>query len=141
MRLNKILSLLPVATLMLVASMPAQAQSGFGFGFTKFGKHSAVSVGFSSGFGGGYAHHRPGRIVVVEPVRRFVPGHYETRCVDVWVPGCVKQVYVEPVYHSCVDPYGNVTRILIREGYFKTIQEPGHFETRCTEVWVPGHYV
>ena len=38
-------------------------------------------------------------------------------------------------------PCGNVSRVLVREGYFKVIQKPGHFETRHVQVWVPGGYV
>jgi hypothetical protein len=135
MRLNKILAILPVAIIIMAGSIPAQAQGGFGFGYSKFGKHSAISVGFSSGF------RHPGRVIVVDPVRRFVPGHYETRCTEVWVPGCVKEIYVEPLYETLVDHCGNVTRVLVREGHFKTIRTPGRFETRCTEIWVPGCYV
>jgi hypothetical protein len=137
MRLNKILSILPIATVILVASIPAQAQGGFGFGFSKFGKHSAVSVGFTTGL---RPIHRG--VVVVDPIpaRCFVPGHYETVCSEVWVPGCSRRVYVDPVYDTCVDPCGNVTRVLIREGGFKVIQDRGHFETRCSQVWVSGGY-
>src|SRR5687767_11008412 len=130
MRLNKILSVLPVATFLVVAALPAQAQGGFGFGFSKFGKKSAISVGVHSG-------------PIAQPlsIRRPIhhsPGRFVTRCVEVWVPGCSKTVYIEPVYDTVVLPCGTVTRVLIREGYFKVIREPGHFETRCTEVWVPG---
>ena len=137
MRLNKILSVIPIATFMVVAALPAQAQGGFGIGFTKFGKKSAVSLGFHTG---PIHHHRHG-VVVVEPARRWVPGHYETRCYEVWVPGCTKTIYVEAVYRTVIDPHGHVTRILVRDGYYKTIQEPGRYETRCEQVWVAGYWV
>jgi len=65
----------------------------------------------------------------------------ENAGVEVWVPGCTKTVYVEPVFQTLVDPCGRVTRVLVREGHYRTIQEPGHFETRHEEVWVPGHYI
>jgi len=138
MRLNKILSILPVAIVILVASSSAQAQGSFGFGFTKFGKHSAVSVGFNSGF---YPRHGGG-VVVVDPLpgRCWVPGHFETVCREVFVPGCERRVYVDPVYDTCTDPCGNVTRTIIREGYFKVVRDAGHFETVCSQVWVPGFY-
>ena len=125
MRLTKILSLLPLLAVLFVASAPADAQSTFGIGFSKFGRHSGVSLGFST---------------VIQPRRCWVPGHYETRCTEVFVPGCIRQVWVEPVYDTCVDPCGNGTRVLIRAGYFRTIQEPGRYETRYVQVWVPGYY-
>jgi hypothetical protein len=140
MRLNKILALLPVAAFLFVAGTPAQAQGGFGIGFTKFGKKSAVSVGFSTGFHGGYhrgyGHH--GHVVVVD--RCWVPGHYQTVARQVWVPGCVERVYVEPVYDTCVDPYGNVTRVMVRAGYYRNVEVGGRFETVYEQVWVPGYY-
>ena len=137
MRLNKILSILPLATVILVASSAAQAQGGFGLGFAKVGKHSAFGVGISSGF-----YPRNGGVVVVDPAphRCWVPGHYETVCREVYVPGCERRVYVEPVYETCADPYGNVIRHLVRGGFFKVIRDPGHFETVCERVWVPASY-
>jgi hypothetical protein len=139
MRPNKILSVLPIATLMLVAALPAPAQGSFGVGYTKFGKHSAWGVGFQSG--PIYPHHD--RVVVVEraPRRVFVPGHYETRCVEVWVPGCAERVWVEPVYRTVTVGYGNVARVLVREGGYRVIEKPGHYETQHVQIWVPGYFV
>jgi hypothetical protein len=138
MRLNKILSLAAVVTLVAVGSVPASAQGSLSIGFAKFGKKSAFGIGFNSG----PIYHRPGR-VIVDPIRyrTFVPGHYETRCVEVWVPGCTERVWIEPCYETVVLPCGNVSRVLVREGYFKLIEKPGHFETRHVQVWVPGTYV
>lgn len=137
MRLNKILSLLLVSTVMVVASLPAAAQGKFGVGISKFGKKTAISVGFTTG-------HVTGGLTILPPRRPPVhfppPGRFVTRCFQVWVPGCgcEETVYIEPVYSTCVDPCGNVSRVLIREGYTKIVVNNGHFETRCTQVWVPG---
>jgi hypothetical protein len=131
MRLNKILSLLAVVTLVLVASAPASAQGSVSFGFSKFGKKSAFGIGFTAPI---YAHRH-----VVH--RQFVPGHYETRCVEVWVPGAERRVWVDPVYETVTDPCGNVTRILVRDGRFRIVRDPGYYETRHVQVWVPGYYV
>jgi hypothetical protein len=135
MRLNKILSLVAVVTLIVVASAPASAQGSFSVGYSKFGKHSAFGVGIHSG--GYYPRH--GGVVVVD--RHYVPGHYETRASEVWVPGCTERVWIEPRYQTVVLPCGNVSRVLVREGHFRVIQTPGRFETRYVRVWVPGYYV
>jgi hypothetical protein len=138
MRLNKILSLAAVVTLFTVASSPASAQGNLSIGFAKFGKHSAFGIGFNSG----PLYYGPRRVIVDPvPCRTFVPGHYESRCVEVWVPGCCEKVWIEPCYETVVLPCGNVSRVLVREGYFKTIEKPGHFETRHVQVWVPATYV
>src|SRR5215203_4364266 len=112
MRLTKIFAILPIAAVLLAGATPAEAQGSIGFGFSKFGKHSAFGVGFSAPL---YSH----RPYYVEPVRCWVPGHYETVAQQVWVPGCVKRVWCEPVYDTCVDPYGNTTRVLVRQGHYK----------------------
>lgn len=126
MRLDKILALVPIATVMLVAALPAQAQGSFGFGFSKYGRNSAFGFGFSA------------------PIYRqscYVPGHYETICQQVWVAGCARRVWVEPVYETCTDPCGNGTRVIVRAGYWRVIEDGGHYESRYVQVWIPGRYV
>ena len=103
MRLNKILSIAAVVTLAVVASAPASAQGSLSLGFAKFSKHSAFGIGLTTG--GFYPRHG-GRVVVVD--RRFVPGHYETRCVEVWVPGCTEKVWIDARYETVVLPCGTV---------------------------------
>ena len=124
MRLRKYLAILPIAIVLAVGSIPAQAQGSVSFGFGRFGRHSSFGLGFT----------------VPLQHRCWVPGHYETVLTEVWVPGCARHVYVEPVYHSCVDPYGNATRVLVHAGYYQVVQDPGHYETRYVQVWVPGYY-
>ena len=126
MSLNKILSLVLVASFAVIASTPASAQrGGIGFGFSKFGNHSSINVNIRTG-GGFYGHsfYRPtycAPVVIVEPCRRWIPECYETQCVQVWVPGCERQVWVEPVYQTVCEPCGNSGRVLVSPGYFRTI--------------------
>jgi hypothetical protein len=116
---------LPAAFAAVIAAVPAQAQGSLSIGFGGGGCHSGFGVGFT---------------VPLRTHRCWCPGHYETVEQQVWVPGQWRQVCVEPVYESCVDPCGNVTRVLVRRGYHTLVQDPGHYETRYVQVWVPGHY-
>ena len=136
MRLNKILSILFVSTVMVAASLPAQAQK-LGIGISKFGKNTSISVGVST-------RHFAGALTIRQPIRPLVPrGHFETRCVQVWIQGCgcEETIYVPPVYETFCDPCGNVSRVLVREGYTKVVVNNGHFETRCSQVWVPSRLI
>ena len=125
MRLTKILTVAAVVTLMLVASAPASAQGSVSFGFANFGRCSGFGLGFT---------------VPLCQHRCWVPGYYEYRDTQVWVPGPSRRVWVDPVYDSCCDPCGNTTRIVVRQGYYQVVQDPGYYETRQIRVWVPGHY-
>jgi hypothetical protein len=125
MRLDKILAVAVVTGLTFVASAPASAQGAVSFGFSNFGRCSGFGLGFT---------------VPICAQRCWVPGHYETRAVETWVPGACEQVWVEPVYDTCTDPCGNTTRVLVRSGFYRTIQHPGHYETRYIQVWIPGYY-
>jgi hypothetical protein len=124
MRLAKILSLAAIVTVAAATAAPASAQGSVSFGFSKFGRCSGFGLGFT----------------VPINTRCWVAGHYETRAMEVWVPGACERVWVEPAYDVCTDPCGNTTRVLVRAGYYRTIQHPGYYETRYVQVWVPGHY-
>lgn len=115
-----------VLALMALGAAPAKAQGSVSFGFSNFGR-------CGSGFGLGFT-------VPLEPRRCYVPAHYETVAEQVWVEGASREVWVPPVYQSCTDPCGNTTRMLVRAGYWQTVQNPGHYETRYVRVWVPGYY-
>lgn len=73
-----------------------------------------------------------------EPRRSWVPGHYETRCESVWVAGCSRQVWVAPEYEWRVDACGRPYRVCVRAGAWRTVTDPGHYESRDVQVWVPG---
>jgi hypothetical protein len=126
MRLNKLVVCAAVASVALLGAAPVKAQGSVSFGFSNFGR-------CGSGFGLGFT-------IPLEPRRCWVPGHYETVCEQVWVQGATRQVWVGPVYQTCTDPCGNTTRHLVRAGYWQTVQDAGHYETRYVQVWVPGHY-
>lgn len=70
----------------------------------------------------------------------WVPGRYELVPRRVWVPACSERVWVDPVYDVRCDVFGNQVRVLVREGFWRIIQHPGHFETRNEQVWVSGHW-
>jgi hypothetical protein len=127
MRLNKILSLAAIVTLAAVVSAPASAQGSISVGFANFGRCGGFGLGFT---------------IPIERCchRCWVPGHYETRTAEVWVPGRCERQWVEPCYDTCTDPCGNTTRVLVRAGHYRTIQHPGYYETREVQVWVRGHY-
>lgn len=63
----------------------------------------------------------------VEPVR--ARGHYETRMIQVWVPGVPTQVWVAG---GC-DQWGRCS-----QGSYQTVMTPGHYESRPQSVWVAG---
>src|SRR5262245_61733414 len=88
---------------------------------------SAQYVGVSGYIGhGGYAASR-----------MWVPGRFETVSERVWVPGPCRREWVAPVYEwqfgLCAPRY-----VCVREGYWRTVQLPGHFEERCVRVWREG---
>ena len=72
--------------------------------------------------------------------RVWVPGHYESVSRQVFVPGPTRRVWVEPVHEWRLGALG-FRYVCIRAGYWKTIQLPGRYETRCERVYVPGHWV
>jgi len=111
---------------------------------------SRVSVGVEVGpFGFGFSNvHRipaprpycPPPSYCPPPAHVWVPGHYETRCETVRLPGHYESVWVEPVYERRVDHCGEVTEVLVRPGYHKRVWVEGGYETREVRVWVPGCY-
>lgn len=74
------------------------------------------------------------------PRRVWVPGHYETRCEQVFVPGCTERVWVEPVFELRLGACHTWIRVEVAPGHWRTVQHPGRYETREVRVWIPGHY-
>lgn len=74
------------------------------------------------------------------PGRFWVPGHYVTRQQKVWIPASKKKVWIDPVYETRYDACGRPYQVRSRGGGWTVQVTPGHFETRCTKVWVPGVY-
>lgn len=99
-------------------------------GFQKHFKHGSISIGF-----------RHGERSECRPAYRvWVPGHYESREERVWVPGECRRVWVEPIFEWRRDYRGCRQRVLVRAGYWRSIEEPGHYETRRFQVWVEGYW-
>ena len=73
--------------------------------------------------------------------RVWVPGHHEFVYRRVWVPGTAARVWVEPVYETRRDSCGRTVRILLRAGGWRTVHEPGRYETRRVRVWQPGRWI
>lgn len=100
-------------------------------GFRHAFRHGGLSVHFD--LGAPRADCRP-------VYRVWVPGHYECREERVWIAGECRRVWVEPIYAWRSDYRGCRQRIVVRAGYWETIQEPGHHETRKFQVWIEGHW-
>ena len=109
-------------------SAPASAQRS-GNGRTYGGVYAGVH---SSAYGGYTRTHSESRV--------WVPGHYENVSRQVFVPGPTRRVWVEPVYEWRFGSCG-LRYVCVRAGYWKTIQLPGRYETRCERVYVPGRLV
>lgn len=122
--LHKAALTLLLAAAPLVADASAQELS-LGFG----GRHANVGVSV-----------RFGRPVRYESARQWVPGRYETRREQVWVPGCTRQAWTPARYEWRIDGCGRRFQVLIAAGHWRTVSDPGHYEWREVQVWVPGHW-
>jgi hypothetical protein len=74
------------------------------------------------------------------PRREWVPGHFETRCERVWVPGEARRVWVPAAFETRFDLCGRPIRVCVRAGYWASVVEPGRYETVETRAWVAGHW-
>jgi Ni/Co efflux regulator RcnB len=119
------------------------------------------------GCGDGHYETREVRVWVEESYRiEYVtveePGRYETRCVEVTVPGYFRNTWVAPVYRYERDCHGHTVKVLVKAGYYKKcwvppttrmenrrvwvdggcrrvakkVCVPAHYETKCVRVWV-----
>jgi hypothetical protein len=120
--------------LMLAPAAPAVAQ-GLELSFGKHSGHGAFGISFSVPFEAAY---RPD--VRAEPRRMWVPGRYETVEQHVWVEGGERREWIPARYETRHDECGRPTSVLVRQGYWKTASEPGHFERRAVQVWVDGYW-
>ncbi len=123
----------PLAALAL-CSAPAFAQE-FSLGFSKHTRHGRFEVSIGSpGYGcdtyGGKFSHK----------KHWVPGHYEVRCEQVWVPGACQQIWHEPIYECRTTYSGHTYKVLVQDGWWETRQAPGHHQMVERKVWVPGYW-
>ena len=115
------------------------AQSGFNFSFGKHrrGKH----IGFSLNLPFGGRHYRTHRHVHLGSCRQWVSGRVEIVHERVWVPGCSRRVWVQPVYRTQYDQCGNPVQILVAQGHYEVVQDRGRYEIRPRRVQRPGRWV
>ena len=120
-----------IATLFcLCASLPARAQH-VSLSLGRETRHSSFSLNI------GWPFRRPS-YTNCEPRRVWVAGHYETRVDRVWVNGCSHEAWVPARFEWRRDACGRAIRICVRAGSWTTVTDPGHYEARNVEVWVPG---
>ena len=74
-----------------------------------------------------------------ESSRVWIPGFYETVARRVWVPGPVQRVWVDPVYEWSIGHCG-WQYVCVRQGYWRTVHLPGHYEVRHERVYRPGRW-
>lgn len=74
------------------------------------------------------------------PRKVWVPGRYEIQMQKVWVEGRTRKVYVEPVYETRFDSCGRAYQVLIAEGYYRLVRDPGCYQNRRVMVWRPGFW-
>lgn len=145
--MNRLLrpALIAIPLLLALSAPTAQAQR-LSIGLGHNGKHGGVQVSADLRFG--YPRHANGPIRVVaprcEPAPVWVPGHYQEVSRRIWVPGCVRQEYVPPVYEErrWRDYRGcwHVERVQIRPGTWRSVEEPGTWKVVCERIWVEGSW-
>ena len=55
----------------------------------------------------------------------------------VWVPGCSKQVWVPPRYEYVRRRCGNVVRVCVSQGYYRTVQTAGYYTYKQVRTRTP----
>lgn len=121
---------LPIVAATAFAAPRAEAQ-GLELHFGKKTKHGHVGITYSTARPTYAPAHCP-------PPRVWIPGHFETRCQQVFVPGESQQVWVPPVYEWRYDACGRAYQVCVQGGYWRTVCSPGHYENREVQVWVDG---
>jgi hypothetical protein len=72
--------------------------------------------------------------------RIWVSGHTQRVQRRVWVEGEAVRRWSPPIYETRLDACGRPVRVLVREGCWTVVREPGHFQTRWVEIWIDGHW-
>ena len=70
----------------------------------------------------------------------WIPGHEEHVARQVWVPGRTRQEWVPAQIETRFDWCGRPFTVCVRPGHWRTVCEPGRYETRYETIWVPGHW-
>jgi hypothetical protein len=121
------------ASFLLTGCLASRADAqGLSVSFGQRSKHGSFSLTLGSSCA------RPSYVECRPSV--WVPGHFESRCERVWVPGCTRQVWVAPRYEWRNDACGRPVRVCVRTGYWTAVTDPGRYETRTTQVWIAGRW-
>ena len=77
----------------------------------------------------------------VQTVQRWVPGYWTTVTEQVLIePARNEARWVESITETRYPSNGPPYTVVIRPGGWQTVCIPARYETRATQVWVPGHY-
>ena len=141
----KPLSLLLGALALSLLPASASAQRAVGLGVQLDPCAGRPSFGLQVSFGSGphSAYSSRGRRSArpsYAPRRIWVPGRYELVERKVWVPGATRQELVPACYETRYDACGRPYTVLVRAAYYRTIQEPGCWQSRTERVWVAAHW-
>ncbi|MCB9916403.1 MAG: hypothetical protein H6828_14840 [Planctomycetes bacterium] len=139
------LSALLLGLAALAPNADAQRSVQVGVGVDLRGPGASLHLELGSRHGRFDRHHAPRyerreACPPVVPRRVWVPGRYETVERQVFVPGVVRQEWVPAVYETRIDLCGRPFQALVCAGHYRTVQDPGHYETRCERVWVDAHW-
>src|SRR5262245_20543018 len=124
---------------------PAAHAGDLSLGLVVGGEHGRVELSYGNR-GCGYGYGRPAVVRGCAlhrscyPTRVFVPAHYATVERRVWVPPAREKVWVDAVYETRYGHCGRPYRVLVCAGRWTVRVLPGHYETRCEQVFIPGAY-
>ena len=123
---------LPVLAALLCAYLPMSAHAqGPSFNLTEATRYGSIEMTLGMPLG------RP-NYMRCEPRRVWVPGHFESRWKDVWIAGATHDVWVPAQYEWRWASFARPYRVCIRAGYWRAVTDPGHYESRNVQVWIPG---
>ncbi len=121
-----------IAVFAFALAPQASAQGFLGFSFSKHKKGKHFSIGFGIPLGR-RAH------VHSNACNQFVPGHFEFRSEQVWVPGGFRRQWVPAGPRRFRGPRG-FRRGCHRGGFWRTVRTPGFYRTVNRRVWIPRHW-
>ena len=78
--------------------------------------------------------------VRTQPLAIWIPGHQEQVTRSVWVPGRERREWVPARIETRFDFCGRPFTVCVSPGHWRTVCEPGHYESCVETIWVPGHW-
>jgi hypothetical protein len=70
----------------------------------------------------------------------WIPGHEEQVTRSVWIPGRMRREWVPARIETRFDSCGRPFTVCVQPAHWRTVCDPGHFETVVETVWVPGRW-